>query len=246
MNYCYLLYIPGTNRTYIGATNDPAHRLRQHNGELAGGAKATKGKQWTQAFYVSGFPDWSNTLQFEWSWKRQSRNQPGLNGKILGLKKLLALNRATTTATPYSLWSNPVALHATPQQRAVLQKIDTASFLLEIQHSPSMSVSPQTVESLAAQVADMATEISLLQTRLAEALKKSEPKAVPAKKETQKKAAVPKDPNAIKKPLSGYMLFCDRTRKASPGMTYTAAQLGELWKALSDVQKAEYKVTPVV
>jgi hypothetical protein len=92
----------------------------------------------------------------------------------------------------------------------------------------------QTVESLAAQVADMATEISLLQTRLTEALKKSEPKPVkPAKKE--------KDPNAPKKPLSGYMLFCDRTRKASPSMVYTAAQLGELWKALSDVQKAEYK-----
>ena len=61
--FCYLLYIPGTNRTYIGATNDPAHRLRQHNGELKGGAKATKGKKWTQAFYLSGFPDWSTTLQ---------------------------------------------------------------------------------------------------------------------------------------------------------------------------------------
>ena len=235
MNYCYLLYIPGTNRTYIGATNDPAHRLRQHNGELTGGAKATKGKQWTQAFYVSGFPDWSNTLQFEWAWKRQSRNQPGLKGKIVGLGKLLALSRATTTATPYSLWSTPFTLHATPQQRAALQKIDAATFLLEIQHSPSMSASPQTFESLSAQVADMATEVSLLQTRLTEALKKYEPKVVkPAKKE--------KDPNAPKKPLSGYMLFCDRTRKENPTMTYTATQLGELWKALSDERKAEYKV----
>jgi len=237
MNYCYLLYIPGTNRTYIGATNDPAHRLRQHNGELTGGAKATKGKQWTQAFYVSGFPDWSNTLQFEWAWKRQSRNQPGLKGKIVGLRKLLALSRATTTATPYTYWSTPFTLHATPQQRATLQKIDAASFLLEIQHSPSMSSAPHTVESLTAQVADMATEISLLQTRLTEALKKMEQKAAPAKKEK-----TPKDPNAQKKPLSGYMLFCDRTRKASPGMVYTATQLGELWKALSAEQKGEYKV----
>ena len=236
MNYCYLLYIPGTNRTYIGATNDPAHRLRQHNGELAGGAKATKGKQWTQAFYVSGFPDWSNTLQFEWAWKRQSRNQPGLKGKIVGLQKLLALSRTTTTATPYIYWSQPATFHITPLQRAALQKIDAAGFLLETQHSPSMSSAPHTVESLTAQVADMATELSLLQTRLTEALKKSEPKPVkPAKKE--------KDPNAPKKPLSGYMLFCDRTRKAAPTMTYTATQLGELWKALSDERKAEYKVT---
>jgi predicted GIY-YIG superfamily endonuclease len=235
MNYCYLLYIPGTNRTYIGATNDPAHRLRQHNGELAGGAKATSGKQWTQAFYVSGFPDWSNTLQFEWAWKRQSRNQPGLKGKIVGLRKLLALSRATTTATPYIYWSQPATFHITDTQRAVLQKIDTAGFLLETQHSPSMSSAPHTIESLTAQVADMATEISLLQTRLMEALKKSEPKPVKlAKKE--------KDPNAPKKPLSGYMLFCDRTRKAAPTMSYTATQLGELWKALSDERKAEYKV----
>lgn len=82
----------------------------------------------------------------------------------------------------------------------------------------------------------MATEISLLQTRLKDALAKLEPK--PAKKEKKVK-----DPNAPKKPLSSYMLFCDRTRKASPGMTYTATQLGDLWKALSDAQKAEYKVT---
>jgi len=237
MNYCYLLYIPGTNRTYIGATNDPAHRLRQHNGELAGGAKATKGKQWTQAFYVSGFPDWSNTLQFEWAWKRQSRNQPGLKGKIVGLRKLLALDRATTTATPYAYWANPVAFHITPQQRAALQKIDTASFLLETQHPSSMSSSNQTFESLSAQIADMATELSIVQTRLAEALKKLEPKVVPAKK-----AATPKDPNAEKKPLTSYMLFCDRTRKAAPiGTTYSPKQLGDMWKALSDDQKAEYK-----
>jgi predicted GIY-YIG superfamily endonuclease len=237
MNYCYLLYIPGTNRTYIGATNDPAHRLRQHNGELAGGAKATKGSKWTQAFYVSGFPDWSNTLQFEWSWKRQSRGKPGLKGKIAGLKKLLALPRATSTATPYAYWSNPVAFHITPQQRATLIKIDTASFLLETQHSPSMSSSNQTFESLSAQVVDMATELALVQTRLAEALKKLEPKVVLAKK-----AATPKDSNAEKKPLTSYMLFCDRTRKAAPiGTTYSPKQLGELWKALSTEQKAEYK-----
>ena len=236
MNYCYLLYIPGTNRTYIGATNDPAHRLRQHNGELTGGAKATKGQKWTQAFYVSGFPDWSNTLQFEWAWKRQSRNQPGLKGKIVGLRKLLALSRATTTATPYVYWTQPPTFHITDIQRTALQKIDAASFLLETQHSLIMPA--QTVESLTAQVADMATEISLLQTRIADALKKLEPQtAKPAKK-----VVAPKDPNAPKKPLSGYMLFCDRTRKAAPTMTYNASQLGELWKALSDAQKAEYKV----
>ena len=238
MNYCYLLYIPGTNRTYIGATNDPAHRLRQHNGELSGGAKATKGKKWTQAFYVSGFPDWSNTLQFEWAWKRQSRNQPGLKGKIVGLRKLLALDRATTTATPYTYWTQPPTFHITEQQRTALQKIEPATFLLESQHLSNMSSTPQTVESRSAQVADMATELSLLQKRLADALAKLEPKAAPAKKIKE----VSNTPDAPKKPLSGYMLFCDRTRKANTNMKYTPKQLGELWKALSAEDKAVYSV----
>lgn len=84
----------------------------------------------------------------------------------------------------------------------------------------------------------MATELALVQTRLAEALKKLEPKAV----KPARKAAAPKDQNAEKKPLTSYMLFCDRTRKAAPiGTTYSPKQLGELWKALSTEQKAEYK-----
>jgi len=237
--FCYLLYIPGTNRTYIGATNDPAHRLRQHNGELKGGAKATKGKKWTQAFYLSGFPDWSTTLQFEWAWKFHGRGKPGLPGKLRALKELLVKDRPTKTSIPYAYWSRQVALEATQTQRATLQKIDAASFLLESQYSPSMSSSNHTFESLSQQVTDMATELALVKQRLADALAKLEP--APVKKE--KKVKDPNAPAVQKKPLSGYMLFCDRTRKAAPpNMKYTAAQLGDLWKALSDVQKAEYKV----
>ena len=240
MNYCYLLYIPGTNRTYIGATNDPAHRLKQHNGELAGGAKATKGKQWTQALYVSGFPDWSNTLQFEWAWKRQARNQPGLQGKLVGLRKLLALSRATTTATPYAYWAQPVTFHMTDAQRTTLQKIDTATFLFETQHIPSMSTSPQTLESLTAQVTDMGTEIALIQKRLTDALAKLEPK--PAK--STKKATVAVTPAIVKekKPLTGYMRFCDEERKANPTQKLQVRNLAEQWRGLTDAQKAIYKM----
>jgi len=242
MNYCYLLYIPGTNRTYIGATNDPAHRLKQHNGELAGGAKATKGKQWTQALYVSGFPDWSNTLQFEWAWKRHARNQPGLKGKLVGLKKLLASARATTTATPYAYWAQPVTFHMTDTQRTTLQKIDTASFLFETQHIPSMSTSPQTLESLTAQVTDMATELALVQKRLTDALGKLEPKAAkPTKKATAAATAAPAHVKE-KKPLTGYMRFCDEERKANPTQKLQTRNLAEQWRALTDAQKAIYKV----
>lgn len=64
-------------RTYVGATVNPARRLRQHNGELVGGARATKGRQWTRRFLVGGFQDERTALQFEWRWKWLTRQAPG-------------------------------------------------------------------------------------------------------------------------------------------------------------------------
>ena len=37
----YLLYNTSNNRTYLGITNNSIRRIRQHNGELKGGAKYT-------------------------------------------------------------------------------------------------------------------------------------------------------------------------------------------------------------
>jgi putative endonuclease len=42
MNYIvYILYNTNSNKTYVGMTNNPIRRLRQHNSELVGGAKYT-------------------------------------------------------------------------------------------------------------------------------------------------------------------------------------------------------------
>ena len=89
MSYVYLL-LSSDNSTYVGATVDLERRLRQHNKEIKGGACATskkvvKGETWIRACHVSGFPDWTAALQFEWRWKQLSRKLPK---KMLPLKPL--------------------------------------------------------------------------------------------------------------------------------------------------------------
>ena len=59
-NYCYALWQPGVaggrGRTYVGYTVDPQRRLRQHNGQLSGGARRTRAGghgTWELLFVVS-------------------------------------------------------------------------------------------------------------------------------------------------------------------------------------------------
>jgi structure-specific endonuclease subunit SLX1 len=75
--FCYMLASTDGRKTYVGATVDPNRRLRQHNGEISGGARATKGRVWTRRFLIGGFEEERAALRFEWRWKYLTRQAPG-------------------------------------------------------------------------------------------------------------------------------------------------------------------------
>ena len=118
MSKFYVYLLECTDRsTYIGATVDLDHRLRQHNKEIKGGAVATsrkvsQGKIWKRVCHVEGFPTWQSALQFEWAWKFQSRK---LSQQLLPLERrkkaletLLSLERPTSKAIAYTEWEEPI------------------------------------------------------------------------------------------------------------------------------------------
>lgn len=103
MWYCYILRNTDphwSNQTYNGSTNNPIRRLRQHNEEISGGARATHGKggAWEIYALVRGFPDHVNALSCEWRIKhpsgkpgRRDARHCGVRGRIVGLAEVLRL-----------------------------------------------------------------------------------------------------------------------------------------------------------
>ena len=66
MSWNVYLLQSNTGLTYVGATVDLDHRLRQHNGEIKGGAKATSvcPGGWIRVAHIEGFADAAAALQF--------------------------------------------------------------------------------------------------------------------------------------------------------------------------------------
>jgi len=119
MSFVYILE-SSDNATYVGATVNLEKRLRQHNKEIKGGAHATsvkvvKGETWCRVCHVSGFPDWSAALQFEWRLKQLSRKFSAkmfpLERRMKALKQLLSLIRPTSKAIAYTEWPSPPEIH---------------------------------------------------------------------------------------------------------------------------------------
>ena len=88
---CYGLFSPSTGRTYIGMTTDTHRRVRQHRGDLAGGARATRvARDWQMVFALTGFPSHRDALRAEWRLKhpqghRRSRRPRGPQGLATSL-----------------------------------------------------------------------------------------------------------------------------------------------------------------
>jgi putative endonuclease len=105
MYVCYLIF--NNNCSYVGITNNIKRRLRQHNGEIKGGAKYTslhnKDSLWQYACYIDGFKSKQDALRFEWALKHiKPNNKTGIVNRI---NKLLILLKKEhwTKSSPISL-----------------------------------------------------------------------------------------------------------------------------------------------
>tara|TARA_Y100000591_G_scaffold332344_1_gene369306 strand:- start:370 stop:795 length:426 start_codon:yes stop_codon:yes gene_type:complete len=86
----YIIY--NRTSTYAGVSPDPVRRLRQHNGEIKGGAKYTtsKGPGWKHICIITGFKDKIQAMQFEWAVKHVApRNAGGITNRIKKLYEVL-------------------------------------------------------------------------------------------------------------------------------------------------------------
>lgn len=109
---CYLLKsVSQPTQTYVGVTNDLPRRLRQHNGELSGGAKSTRRyRPWSTVLHVEGFETRGQALQFEWAVKHTSgkrRSLPasggcGVDGRVSKVSTLVEKTNSDNMASDES------------------------------------------------------------------------------------------------------------------------------------------------
>jgi predicted GIY-YIG superfamily endonuclease len=91
--FCYIIGNEG-DKTYNGYTTNLNRRLRQHNGEICGGARATRNRgPWRYVAILTspGWKDTSTAMKHEWTIKYPTRKRPrpkefnGVTGRIASL-----------------------------------------------------------------------------------------------------------------------------------------------------------------
>jgi predicted GIY-YIG superfamily endonuclease len=97
MHFCYILFDNNNNYyTYNGYTNNVQRRIRQHNGEIKGGAKYTSKSKWSY-FIIIHSEDFTykTALSFEWHVKYPNNKRPrpnifnGIKGRLDGIALVL-------------------------------------------------------------------------------------------------------------------------------------------------------------
>lgn len=87
------------NSTYAGISTDVDRRLRQHNGEIRGGARYTTGRGpgWKHLCVVRGFQNQNQALMFEWAVKHAPpRRERGLGPRIRKFYDTLCADKWTS------------------------------------------------------------------------------------------------------------------------------------------------------
>ena len=106
---CYILLSADGRRSYAGCTNCIARRLRQHNGEIAGGARATRsGRPWRLWLTVGPGFSRRDALRFEWRLKSHRNWHRGVRGSVTE-RRLALLAAARSWAAREGV---PVPAHA--------------------------------------------------------------------------------------------------------------------------------------
>ena len=98
---CYILQSSDKKRTYVGITNHMDRRIRQHNGEITGGAKSTKhARPWSVVVMIAGFKTINHALMFEWAMHHMKHigNGSGISKRFAQLHYLLCKSKWTQRA----------------------------------------------------------------------------------------------------------------------------------------------------
>jgi ribA/ribD-fused uncharacterized protein len=129
MYHVYLLHCD--KKTYIGMTDNPLHRLRQHNREIAGGARATAGHIWKHVCVLSGFPTRRSALQFEWMWKYSARrtHARSIEAKMETLSQIWKCDCSSSKSIHFSQLSTPFFLSFSLPLTEKLNKIESIQSL---------------------------------------------------------------------------------------------------------------------
>lgn len=119
-HYCYILFNKTNNCTYNGYTTDLTRRLRQHNKQLAGGARYTTTRckpgfaGWEYLAHVTSTDpsfDKKKALSLEWHIKYPNNRRPrpaeftGAQGRLKGLS--MALQNPKFQGITFDIWTHP-------------------------------------------------------------------------------------------------------------------------------------------